>query len=179
MRGDGGGSSFRGRGPSPPPVRPDDVEAAEAAAVRILRSAAQSAAALQRGLIRHGFDDATSGRAVAAMAGRGYVNDAALAESVTRRRIRNGYGTARIAADLRGRGVDDTTITETIDAVDAAGEEERALAVAVPLWHTRGDEDARHRRGRVGAALQRRGYSFAVISSAIRRLEEETVDDAP
>ena len=157
----------------PAPPQPDDAGAAEAAALRILGGAAQSTAGLQRRLSRRGFDDDTSAGAVATMVEHGYVDDVALATSVAKRRTRNGFGKARIVADLRSRGVGSDDIASTLDAVDGDEEAAQALVVARGKWPLKAGEDRRHRNGRVGAVLQRRGFPFALITKVLRELESE------
>jgi regulatory protein len=156
-----------------PLPRPDDLGAAEAAAVRILAGSGQSRAGLTRRLVRRGFDQDTAASAVAAMARRGYVDDVALAGSVAARRVRDGYGRGRIVADLRARGIDAADIDQVLGAPGApgeAGEDERARVVTRRLWPLRRGEDERHRRTRVAAALGRRGYGPDVVSRQLRML---------
>ena len=107
------------------------------------------------------------------MVEHGYVNDVALASSVAQRRTRNGFGKARIAADLRSRGVGADDITSTLDAVDTDEETIQALAVARSKWNLKAGENPRHRNGRVGAVLQRRGFPFGLITTVLRTIESE------
>ena len=154
-----------------PPVEPDSADAAEDAALRILRGAGQSAATLQRKLERRGYMAEAAGEAVRRCAASGYVDDAAMAASVAGRHRRAGHGRGRVAADLRARGVAAELITEALDGQDGT-EEAAALAVAQQLWERAGTSGSHDRRARmrVAGALQRRGFSASLVARVLRGL---------
>jgi regulatory protein len=157
--------------PAPPP-EPDNANAAEDTALRILRGAGQSSASLQRNLERRGYTSDAAGEAVRRCSEAGYINDAALATSVAARNRRSGHGRARVAADLKARGVASDVIIEALDGqIDT--EEAAALAVARQLWSRAGSPDGRDQKARmrVAGALQRRGFSSALVMRVMRGLE--------
>ena len=139
--------------------------------MRILRGAGQSAAALQRKLERRGYTAEAADEAVRRCTDSGYINDAAMAASVAARHRRAGHGRARVAADLKAKGVATELITETLDGQNDT-EEASALAVAQRLWERTGAVDARDRRARmrVAGALQRRGFSSSLVARVMRGL---------
>jgi regulatory protein len=154
------------------PAEPDSANAAEDTAVRILRGASQSSASLQRKLERRGYTAEAASEAVRRCITAGYVNDAALAISVAARHRRSGHGRARVAADLKARGVAGDLITEALDGQDET-EEAAALAVARQLWDRAGTPDSRDQRARmrVAGALQRRGFSSGLVMRVMRGLD--------
>ncbi len=154
-----------------PPALPDSADAAEDAALRILRGAGQSGMSLQRKLEQRGYATEAAAEAVKRCIATGYVNDAAMAASVAARHRRAGHGRARVAADLKSKGVAAELITEALDG-QSDTEEAAALAVARQLWERAGPVDPRDRRayGRVAGALQRRGFSSSVVSRVMRGL---------
>ncbi len=101
----------------------------------------------------------------------GYINDAAMAASVAARHRRAGHGRARVAADLKAKGVASDLITEALDG-QSDTEEASALAVAQRLWERTGATDARDQRARmrVAGALQRRGFSSSLVARVMRGL---------
>ena len=150
---------------------PDDVEAATAAALRILRGAAQTDLSLRRRLAARGFA-AGAARAAAAEMGRlGYLDDSAFAEALAGRRLSHGYGRAVVAAELRARGVGEAPIDRALRGVGLEDERIAAQRVAVRLL---GHDRARHGYDdprtaiRVAAALGRRGFSVETIRAALR-----------
>jgi regulatory protein len=157
--------------PAPPP-EPDNANAAEDTALRILRGAGQSSASLQRKLERRGYTADAAAEAVRRCGVAGYINDAALATSVAARHRRSGHGRARVAADLKARGVASDVITEALDG-QSDTEEAAALAVAQQLWSRAGSPDDRDHKARmrVAGALQRRGFSSALVMRVMRGLE--------
>jgi regulatory protein len=150
---------------------PESADAAEDAALRILRGAGQSGMALQRKLEQRGYAREAATEAVRRCIATGYVNDAAMAVSVAARHRRAGHGRARVAADLKSKGVSAEHITEALDG-QSDTEEDAALTVARQLWERAGPTDSRDRRAymRVAGALQRRGFSSSVISRVMRGL---------
>jgi regulatory protein len=150
---------------------PESADAAEDAALRILRGAGQSGTSLQRKLERRGYSAEAASTAVERCIATGYVNDAAMAVSVAARHRRAGHGRARVAADLKSKGVSAELITEALDGQNDT-EEASALAVARQLWERTGAADSRDRRAymRVAGALQRRGFSSSVVSRVMRGL---------
>ena len=149
-----------------------DPAEAEACALRVLRGAGQSAAGLQRKLERRGYTASAAAEAVRRCATAGYVDDAVLAASIAARHRRSGHGRARVAADLRSRGVADAAIADALDA-QTDTEEASALAVARQLWSRAASAqpgDARARM-RLAAALQRRGFSAGLVVRVMRALE--------
>jgi regulatory protein len=168
------GAADRRDGPAAP-EDPDSASAAEQVAVRMLRGAAQSAAALQRRLQRRGFTEQAAVAATAAMVRFGYVDDAALAQSIASRSRRTGHGRIQMAAQLRSRGVDDDAIAATLADVDPETERAAALALGLRLWGraSPGRADA-ERRQRIAAQLQRRGFDAETVHWVFREVERQT-----
>jgi regulatory protein len=154
-----------------PPALPDSADAAEDAALRILRGAGQSAAGLQRKLERRGYAAEAAAEAVRRCAEAGYINDAAMAASVAARHRRAGHGRARVAADLKAKGVAAELITEALDS-QTDTEEAAAITVAQQLWARAGTSGVRDQRARmrVAGALQRRGFSSSLVVRVLRGL---------
>lgn len=150
---------------------PDSADAAEDAALRILRGAGQSAAGLQRKLERRGYSAEAAAHAVRRCADAGYVDDAAMAASVAARHRRAGHGRARVAADLKAKGVAAELITEALDGQNDT-EEAAAMTVAQQLWARTGASGAHDQRARmrVAGALQRRGFSSSLVARVLRGL---------
>jgi regulatory protein len=147
------------------------VAAATAAALRILRGAAQSDVSLRRRLAARGFTPAAARAAATEMGRLGYVDDNAFAGAVADRRLQRGYGRAAVAAELRARGVGEGPIDEALRRVGLDDERAAAAALAARFLER---ERARHGHddprsaGRVAAHLARRGYSGETIRAALR-----------
>jgi SOS response regulatory protein OraA/RecX len=175
-RGPAGGDSARSVPATPDP---DDAAAAEEVAVRILGGASQSAAALQRRLRRRGFSAEVAEQTTAAMVARGYVDDAAFAQSIAARRRRTGHGRIAVIAELRAKGIDDTAVNDVATSTDVEDERSSALGLARRLaGHAGRDPTDRGGRQRLGAALQRRGFDAETVHWVLRRLAEGVDDPA-
>ncbi|MFN2452331.1 MAG: regulatory protein RecX [Candidatus Dormibacteria bacterium] len=109
--------------------------------------------------------------AAAQMVASRYIDDGALAEAVSRRRVRTGQGPARIAQDLRRRGVGAETVDAAVAGLDPEEVRREALSVGRRVVAGHPEDDARTLRQRVGAALQRRGHTMDVIHHVLRSLE--------
>ncbi len=157
----------------------EERRAAEQAALRILGGAAQSEASLRRRLERRGFSAEAAGAASASAVRLGYVDDTALAQSIVARR-RTRRGSARIAAELRSRGVSAETIGSALS--DVTPDEQRAAALAEAHRRLRpglpADPTERRRTlARVAAALTRAGFPSDAVAHALRTCGTAEADE--
>lgn len=100
--------------------------------------------------------------------GVGLLDDQALADTLVRSlQDRKGLGRGAISAELRRRRVDQGAIDEALDAIDTDDELTRAIEVATKRAGQLSSYDAATAKRRLGAYLQRRGYSGSVLSAAM------------
>ena len=100
--------------------------------------------------------------------GVGLLDDQALADTLVRTlRERKGLGRSAISAELRRRKVDQGAIDEALDAIDTDDELARAIEVATKRAEQLSSYDPATAKRRLGAYLQRRGYSGSVLSAAM------------
>lgn len=163
-----GASSRRGAAPL---VEPDDCDAAEAMARRLLAATDRSGVELRRRLEQRGFSAATASLAVERLLARGWVDEGRLAENLARTRLDRGYGRRRVLADLVARGVDPEVVRRT--AAELAGDQADAALVAAERLrpHHPGPPNAAELR-RLAAALQRRGFDATDVRRALRALTD-------
>lgn len=178
-------SQGRSRTPAQPSTPTDPREerrAAEAAALRILGGAAQSQASLRRRLVHRGFSEEAADSATETAVTAGYVDDAALADSIVARR-RGRRGSSRIVAELRARGVDVELARTTVGAAVSMEEERDAAlrearrrlgATALPAdWPSR-----RRQLARIAGALTRLGFPSDAVAHALAALGDDSGDAA-
>ena len=102
------------------------------------------------------------------LSGAGLLDDAALAENLVRTlQGRKGLGRSAISAELRRRKVDQSAIDEALGSIDPDDELTRAIEVATKRAGQLSSYDAATAKRRLGAYLQRRGYSGSVFSAAM------------
>ena len=100
--------------------------------------------------------------------GVGLLDDQALADTLVRTlQDRKGLGRSAISAELRRRKVDQGAIDEALDSIDSDDELARAIEVATKRAGQLSSYDAATAKRRLGAYLQRRGYSGSVLSAAM------------
>ena len=100
----------------------------------------------------------------------GLLDDLALAQTLVRTLTgRKGLGRGSIVAELRRRKIDSSAIEEALEELETDDELERAIAIAQKRAPQLRSLDAVTARRRLGAFLQRRGYSGSVISTAVAR----------
>jgi len=105
---------------------------------------------------------------IARLEGVGLLDDSALAENLVRTlHERKGLGRSAISAELRRRKVDQVAIEEALGAIDTDDELNRAIEVAVKRAGQLSSYDPATAKRRLGAYLQRRGYSGSVFSAAM------------
>ena len=107
---------------------------------------------------------------VAEMVQREYVNDERYAEARAHSLLAARKSRRAAARNLRQKGLSAQQVAAALEAVYAPDEEGEnpELSAAVALV-----ELAMGRRDLVVAALQRRGFAYAVVKEAIKRVEEE------
>jgi regulatory protein len=157
----------------PPPVDPDDRDAAAAMAQRLLAVTDRSRVELQRRLERRGYAPETAIEAVDRLQARGWVDDNRLAEDLARRRLSHGYGRRRVVADLVSRGVDAETVNRTAAGLgEGQADAVRVAADRLRRGHSGPLTDPEVRR--IAAALQRRGFDMSDIRGVLRQMATES-----
>lgn len=98
----------------------------------------------------------------------GLIDDGALAETIVRtQRERKGLGRTALAQELRRRHVDPDAIEEALEQLDDAGEEARALELAVRRAAQLRNLDHETAVRRLSGYLQRKGYSSGTVRNAV------------
>jgi regulatory protein len=157
----------------PPPVDPQDRDAAAAMAQRLLAVTDRSRVELQRRLERRGYAPETAIAAVDRLQARGWVDDNRLAEDLARRRLSHGYGRRRVVADLVSRGVDAETVNRTAAGLgEGQADAVRIAADRLRRGHSGPLTDPEVRR--LAAALQRRGFDMSDIRAVLRQMATES-----
>ncbi len=131
-----------------------------AVALRLLGVRAHSRSELRSKLRRKGCAPDAIEAAVERLAGQGYLDDAAFAESLVSRRSAS-RGPGAIAGELAAKGID----RETARAALAGTDREAQLEAALRLAGRAGSRDSRVLAGR----LIRRGFDWDVVREACRQ----------
>jgi regulatory protein len=99
------------------------------------------------------------------------INDAEFAKAWTQSRHNAKKISKRIiASELRTRGVDQNSIDEALDEIDDESEYRTAFALGMRKYSTVSRLDSEVQIRRIQSLLQRKGFSFSVISRVIREL---------
>lgn len=159
------------------------LEAARAVALHYIGYAARSRAELEQRLARAQFPGDIIEAVVEECAGRGWIDDAALASAwIADRADRKRYGSTRLAAELRRKGVAPDALSAAIEEI--AGEDELRRALDVGRARARASLLARDdpaaaaaEKRRLAGILQRRGFSWSVIEQVFTQLRAE--EDPP
>jgi regulatory protein len=129
-----------------------------------------SSAEMTRLLASREVDPEEADEHVARLEAAGLLDDRALAENLVRSlRERKGLGRSAISAELRRRQVDEAAVIEALDAIDTDDELTQACEVAAKRAAQLSSYDPATAKRRLGAYLQRRGYSGSVLSTAMSR----------
>ena len=150
------------------PPDPEDVSAAFDKAVRILNAASQTTAGLTQKLLRRGYSQAAALAACQRAVEMGYVNDAAYAEALVGRRLRQGRGVRLIGRELGHKGIDPDLVATAVAAVDPDDEYDSALDLAMRLVRRQAAaSDPARGRDRALAAMARRGFASGIARRAL------------
>lgn len=127
-----------------------------------------SEAELAQKLRRRGFAADDIAAVVASCVRLGYLDDAAYAAALVRRRSSH-RGSAAMAAELRAKGVGREAAALALGSIDRDAEIASAQALIERYASIRSELTPPELLARLGARLQRRGYSPQVIREACRR----------
>ena len=135
------------------------------AATRLLARRAHSRLELRQKLHRRGYDPEEVEAAVGRLAELGYVDDAAFARGLVRRRsaVR---GPLALAGELSARGIDRAGIAAALEGVDPEEQLAAATQLAERLYAERPLPGYKEVLDRVGSKLMRRGFSAGVVRAA-------------
>lgn len=159
------------KSPSPPEI---DIETAREIALKRLTVAPKSKRVLTRDLVKRGVAPEMADEVVARMAEVGLIDDAAFAQAWVNTR-HQGRGLARRAlrSELRLQGVADEVASEAVDALSTEDEFVRAKQLVERRVRVSGALTDEKQIRRVTGMLQRKGYSFGLISAVLRDLSSE------
>ena len=141
-------------------------------AAELLSRRAMSAGELERKLREKGASPEHAEAAVQRMSELGVIDEAAYAEMLIRRCGAKSYGRRRAEQELLRHQVPREYWADALEALPAAEEKLDAL-IAARLKNGTPDEA---QRKKLAAYLQRRGYGWEEIRSALRRREAEPED---
>lgn len=144
------------------------VDDAEEMLARRLRRSALSEREAGRFLAQRGIDTSTAEVIVQRFTGRGWIDDAALAEQLVHVGVsRKGQGRRAIAQTLSARGIG-RDVADAALALLADDDDDRALEYARSRVHSLRSCDLDTAMRRLTGQLARRGYSGSVASNAAR-----------
>ena len=166
---------YQKRRPLTEEEKSSDVAKARARALETLAAQEVSSGQLYERLCRR-FTEQAAAEVVAEMVQREYVNDERYAEARAHSLLAARKSRRAAARNLRQKGLSAQQVAAALEVVYAPDEEGEnpELSAAVALVESRyRPKLAMGRRDLVGAALQRRGFAYAVVKEAIKRVEEE------
>ncbi len=153
----------------------DDVHKAVDSALRLLAHRPRSLAEIRRNLSEKDIDEAVIAAALERLTNLGYVDDAAFARFwVENRTLFKPLGPAALRYELRQKGVADPIISEVLSDLDVTESAYRAAAAQARRYR---GTDPRTFRQKTGSFLQRRGFSYAIITEVTNRLIDELSAD--
>lgn len=154
------------RSSSPKPTRPPAVPALDSG-LRYLGRRAHSSVELRRKLARKGYEPSEVDGAMARLRELGYLDDAAFARGLVRRRSA-GRGPRALAAELAAKGIDREGIDSALGEAGPEAQLEAATRLAERLYAGKPLPGYREVLDRIGSKLIRRGFSMDVARAACR-----------
>ncbi len=149
----------------------DTREQALQYALRLLSYRARTQAELRQRMQQHGWSEAIIEDTLERLRQNGLLDDANFAHAWVENRQTFRPRSARLLRqELRRKGLDEHVIQEALDEVD---EEAAAYAAARPRARRLRSLDSRSFRQKLIAYLTRRGFSYEIANTVVRRLWEE------
>lgn len=150
---------------------------AKATAMDMLRTRPRSRQEMLDRLAKKGFDEEASEGAVQTLEDLGYISDEEYADSyVVARTGRKPRGRYAIRRELRGKGIDRTTIDRALTAISDEDERDAAVRVAkmqLPRYSVLPRDVAQRRMYQF---LLRRGFGYEHVSAAMREVMDASVE---
>lgn len=129
---------------------------------------------LKQKLERGGFAREETTAAVERLGDQGYQDDSRFAEALVRSRVGQGYGPARIRAELRSQGIGDAAVRELIESADVDWHDLAANQLRRRYGGPSADPAERARRAQF---LLRRGFAAATVRVLTHADAEDADDD--
>jgi regulatory protein len=149
----------------------DPYSIAHTIALNALVARAKSKGEVLAHLKKRGVDQEVAQATVFRLQEAGLINDAEFAKAWTQSRHNAKKISKRIiASELRTRGVDQNSIDEALDEIDDESEYRTAFALGMRKYSTMSRLEPEVQIRRIQSLLQRKGFSFSVISRVIREL---------
>jgi regulatory protein len=145
--------------------------------LRLLARRAHARLELHKKLERRGYEAEEVALALARLAGMGYLDDAAFAGGLVRRRSA-GRGPLALSAELARSGVDRATADAALELLTPEAQLEAARRLAKRLYVSTPPSAYRDMRDRIGAKLLRRGFGMAIARAAVDAALAGTSDPA-
>jgi regulatory protein len=147
-----------------------DFEAARELAIRFIDYAARSRAEVGRRLAKAGYDEELIEAVVNDLQRAGLLDDEEFSRQWVESRARSKkLGRARLASELRMKGVEKETVEEALTELDPEQELAAALALTEKRIGSDSIADPAVRR-RLAGYLQRRGYKWETVEQVFARL---------
>jgi regulatory protein len=140
--------------------------------LRLLARRAHSRAELRQKLARRGYEEDDVGTAMARLTEMGYLDDAAFARGVVRRRSAT-RGALAVSAELAAKGIDRQGTAEALAGLDAESQLASATRLAERMCPRDKEIGYREMLDRVGAKLLRRGFPSGIVRTACRAVLAE------
>jgi regulatory protein len=155
----------------------DEVAKAVDRAVHFISYRPRSVQEVRRNLAEKGIAAEVIEAALARLSAMGYVDDTAFARFwLENRETFKPLSPVALRQELQQKGIARDVIDEVLSEVDAEDAAYRAALAQVRRIRT---HDRREFKRKLGAFLQRRGFSFAVARTVIGRLMEELEAQTP
>ncbi|MEX0732824.1 MAG: regulatory protein RecX [Aquisalimonadaceae bacterium] len=151
----------------------DQFQAALETGIRLLARREHAGLELRLKLRQRDYSDDVIDAVIADLTARGYLSEERFAEIFVRHKVESGWGPARIAAEMRKRGIDDTVFRRYFDSMDVDW-----LKQAREVRQRRfGSGRPRDRRdwARQGRFLAGRGFSAEQIARVLDDPGEESI----
>ena len=140
---------------------------------------AHSRAELRQKLARRGYEEPEVETAMARLTDMGYLDDAAFAQGLVRRRSAT-RGSLAVSAELAAKGIDRQATAEALAELDAESQLASATLLAERMCPRGVEIGYREMLDQVGAKLFRRGFPAGIVRAACRTVlaERQGLHDA-
>jgi len=144
--------------------------------LRLLARRDHSRRELERKLLRRGHEADEIASALIRLAELGYMDDAAFASGLVRRRS-SSRGPLALSAELAGKGIERSLAEAALALFAPEAQLEAATRIAERLYAAGPPLGYREALDRIGSKLVRRGYSAGIVRQACRAVLSQRAPD--
>lgn len=155
-------------------IKEEEQNRANSYALKLLYYRPRSEKEIREKMNLKGYDTEVINKTIEYLKEFSYINDKEFAKEFAKIKS-NKYGRNRIKMELTNKGINEEIINDVIDTlINDDSEYEKAFELAMKKMKIYKDDDRNAIYRKLGSYLQRKGFSYDIISKVLRKILNDT-----